>query len=200
MCWNRADTLRPEVVVNVANCWGPEICDMVGMKVPVAPMRRLAFYFEIRETLEPMPLTRHVSEVLSFRPEGRGYITGRTKYDEKLGFNWDLDHDFFEDEMWPLLAERCKAFEALKVQRSWTGHYDQNALDANMIIGPWIGGLDNFYIALGFSGHGLMHAPAVGRAMTELLLEGGYRTIDLTRFSYQRVIDAAPLSETGPIS
>jgi glycine/D-amino acid oxidase-like deaminating enzyme len=70
-------------------------------------------------------------------------------------------------------------------------------MDGNTIIGKWIGGLDNFYVATGFSGAGLQKGPAIGRAMTELLLDGGYRTIDLTRMSYQRVLDGEPLLETG---
>src|SRR5438046_1861527 len=61
-------------IVNAANCWGPELCGRLGMKVPVYPMRRLTFYFEIREKLEPMPLTRHISRNVSFRPQGAGYI------------------------------------------------------------------------------------------------------------------------------
>jgi glycine/D-amino acid oxidase-like deaminating enzyme len=66
--------LATESIVNAANCRGPDLCDKLGMKVPVAPMRRLTFYFEIREKLEPMLLTRHISRNVSFRPQGAGYI------------------------------------------------------------------------------------------------------------------------------
>ena len=69
--------------------------------------------------------------------------------------------------------------------------------DGNLIIGPWIGGLENFLIATGFSGHGLQHAPAVGRALAELILDGGFQTIDLGRFTYQRILDATPYPERG---
>jgi glycine/D-amino acid oxidase-like deaminating enzyme len=192
--------LAAGAVVNAANCWGPELCARLGMTVPVYPMRRLTFYFETREALEPMPLTRDLRSNVSFRPEGAGFISGKTKYDEPAGFNWDIDYGWFDDEIWPGLAHRVKAFESLKVQSAWAGHYDQNAFDNNMIIGPWQGGLANFYVALGFSGHGLQHAPATGRAMSELLLDGGYRTIDLARFSYQRIVDDRPLRETGPVA
>ena len=78
------------------------------------------------------------------------------------------------------------------------GLYDQNELDGNVIIGP-CGGFSNFHLLAGFSGHGLMHAPGCGRAMAELLLDGGYRTIDLTRFGWQRVADGAPYREEGII-
>jgi FAD-dependent oxidoreductase domain-containing protein 1 len=68
-----------------------------------------------------------------------------------------------------------------------------------MIFGRWIGGIANFYVAAGFSGHGLMHAPAVGRAMAELILDGSFQTIDLSRMGYQRVVDHAPYPEQGII-
>ena len=90
------------------------------------------------------------------------------------------------------------AFEALKVTGAWAGHYDQNSLDYNAIIGPWVGGLENFYIAFGFSGHGLQQAPGVGRGLSELLLHGRYQTLDLTRMGYQRVIDGMPLADDVP--
>ena len=89
------ERLATESVVNAANCWGPELCDKLGMKVPVAPMRRLTFYFEIREKLETMPLTRHISRNVSFRPQGAGYISGNTRYDEPPGFNWEIDYPVF---------------------------------------------------------------------------------------------------------
>ena len=192
------ERLAADKVVNAANCWGPALCEKLGMKVPVYPMRRLTFYFEIREKLEPLPLTRHISKDIGFRPQGAGYIGGKTKYDEPPGFNWDGDYEWFDEAIWPGLAERVPAFEALKVTSAWAGHYDQNSLDYNAIIGPWVGGLENFYIALGFSGHGLQQAPGVGRGLSELLLHGRYQTLDLTRMGYQRVIDGMPLADDVP--
>jgi glycine/D-amino acid oxidase-like deaminating enzyme len=192
------ERLAGELFVNAANCWGPELCEKLGMKVPVYPMHRLTFYFEIREKLEMMPLTRHISKNVSFRPQGAGYITGNTKYDVAPGFNWDVDYDYFDEAIWPGLAERVPAFEALKVSGAWAGHYDQNSFDNNAILGPWVGGLHNFHIALGFSGHGLMQAPAVGRGMSELLLHGSYRTLDLSRMGYRRILDNKPLLDEVP--
>jgi glycine/D-amino acid oxidase-like deaminating enzyme len=161
-------------------------------------MHRLTFYFEIREKLEMMPLTRHISRNVSFRPQGAGYISGNTRYDEPPGFKWDVDYSYFDEAIWPGLAERVPAFEALKVMGGWAGHYDQNSFDNNAILGPWPGRLDNFHIALGFSGHGLMQAPAVGRGLSELLLYGHYRTLDLSRLGYRRILDGAPLHDEVP--
>jgi glycine/D-amino acid oxidase-like deaminating enzyme len=99
--------------------------------------------------------------------------------------------------VWPACAARIPAFESLKLKREWAGLYDECELDGNMILGNWPGRLDNFYVACGFSGHGLMHAPAVGRALAELIVRGGYQTLDLSRLNYQRVLDDAPYRETG---
>ncbi|MDP6565942.1 MAG: FAD-binding oxidoreductase [Alphaproteobacteria bacterium] len=185
-----------DIVVNVAGAWGPEISAMVGMTVPVEPLSRETFYFEIRGDIETMPLTKDPGAV-TFRQEGGGFTSGLTDTDVPFGFDWEVDHDKFETVYWPVLAHRVPAFEALQVKRGWAGHYAYNRMDGNTIIGPWIGGLDNFYVATGFTGAGLQKGPAIGRAMTELLLDGGYQTIDLSRMSYQRVIDNEPLLETG---
>ena len=108
---------------------------LLDLTEPVlAPMRRLTFYFEIREKLEPMPLTRHISRNVSFRPQGAGYISGNTRYDEPPGFNWEIDYPYFDEAIWPGLAERVPAFEALKMTSAWAGHYDQNSFDNNAIL------------------------------------------------------------------
>ena len=185
-----------DVFVNAAGAWGPDICAMVDMNVPVKPLSRNTFYFEIRENLETMPLTKDPGGVV-FRQEGAGFTSGLTDTDLELGFNWEVDYDRFESYYWPTLAHRVPAFETLQMKRAWAGHYAFNYMDGNTIIGKWIGGLDNFYIATGFTGAGLQKGPAIGRAMAELLLNGRYQTIDLTRMSYQRVIDEKPLFEVG---
>ncbi|MFP6731876.1 MAG: FAD-binding oxidoreductase, partial [Alphaproteobacteria bacterium] len=183
-------------VVNAAGAWSGLVADMVGMTLPIVPSRRQVFFVEIREKLGPAPLVIDGTGVY-FRPEGRGYLTGWSNPNEPEGFHFEVDHDSFTNDIWPRLAARVPAFEALKVTQSWACHYDLNSLDENLIIGPWVGGCENFHLACGFSGHGLQQAPAVGRAMAELLLDGRFMTIDLSRMTYQRVIDNNPLYETG---
>jgi len=185
-----------EVFVNVAGAWGPELSASIGMKLPVEPLSRSTFYVETRAELENMPLTKDPSHV-SFRKEGAGFTIGLTDVDVPGGFDWEVKHHLFDDIMWPAVAHRVPKFESLKVMRSWSGHYAYNRMDGNTIIGDWPGGLGNYYFATGFSGAGLQKGPAIGRAMKELLLDGGYQTIDLSRLSYQRVLDDEPLLELG---
>ncbi len=105
-----------------------------------------------------------------------------------------MDYGFFEETVWPTLAHRVPAFEAIKLVRAWAGHYAYNTLDQNAILGPHPG-FANFYFANGFSGHGLQHSPAVGRGLSELIAFGEYRSLDLSRFGYARVAANAPIRE-----
>ena len=189
--------LKADIVLNAANCWAPEICAMVDMKVPIAPMRRQQFFFKIERPIEPIPVMRELSG-FALRPERDGYLVAVTKFKEARGFNWNLEHQLFEEELWPALAERSTAFEASRLQTGWVGHYDMCELDGNPIIGGFEGGVRGFYMAAGFSGHGLQHAPAVGRGLAELFTLGEYKSLDLSAFSYKRVLENRPLHDQGP--
>ena len=187
-------SLPVDTLVNVTNCWAPEVCAMVGMSVPIEPVRRQQFYFLAQQQIEPIPAMRHM-DGLAVRTHQDGYIVGATN--RQAGFDWELDHQVFEDVLWPQLAEQCAAFEAIKLKSGWLGHYDMNRLDGNPIIDRF-DEVPNFILAAGFSGHGLMHAPAVGRAVKELILDGGFRSIDLSRLGWRRVVDNRPLADDGP--
>lgn len=198
-----------DVVINATGAWAAGVCAMIGMPLPVSPMRRFEHYVEIAETLEPLPLIKDLDRLVC-RPEvskgGRGYSVGLVDGSEQRGFHFHVEPGYFERVVWPALAHRLPAFEALKLKSEWSGLYDENELDGNMILGNWPvadagaeGGAENFYVAAGFSGHGLMHAPAVGRALAELIVEGGYRTLDLARLDYRRVRTREALREEGII-
>ena len=190
------ESITCDFVINATGAWAAGVCALIGMPLPVAPMRRFEHYVEIAQTIEPLPLIKDLDRLV-VRPEGRGYAVGLVDGSERRGFNFDVDPGYFERVVWPALAHRLPAFEALKLKSEWSGLYDENELDGNMILGNWTGEVDNFYVAAGFSGHGLMHAPAVGRALAELILEGGYRTLDLARMDYRRVQANAALREVG---
>lgn len=182
--------------VIAAGAWSAEVAATVGMALPIAPMRRFEHYFTIRRTLEPLPFVKDLAR-LAFRPEGAGYTGTLVDTDEPRGFNFEVDHGNFERAVWPALAHRFPAFEATRCQRSWAGLYEQCDLDGNPVIGNWASRHPNLYVVAGFSGHGLMHAPAAGRGIAELILHGEYRSIDLTRLGYGRVERGQPYAEIG---
>ena len=139
---------------------------------------------------------RHL-DGLSFRRHSGVYLCGHTNFAEPTGFNWELQHGVFEQQLWPRLAEQCSAFETIRPRGGWVGHYDMNELDGNPVI-DWISAVPNMLLCAGFSGHGLQHAPAVGRAVTELIVDGGFRSIDLSRFSWRRILEGTPIPDDGP--
>ena len=184
------------VVVNAAGAWAGAVAALAGMALPIVPLRRQVFFFEVRGELGSLPLVIDHSGAY-FRPEGKGFLAGRSDPDEPPGFNFEVDHGYFNQVVWPLLAARVPAVEALKVGQAYACHYDNNQFDENVVIGPWVGGLEGFYVAGGLSGHGLQQAPAIGRAMAELLLDGRFVSLDLSRLGYRRIVENKPLLETG---
>jgi glycine/D-amino acid oxidase-like deaminating enzyme len=135
---------------------------------------------------------------VAFRSEGDRYlaVVAPPPEHDLPTREFDIDYELFDELIWPTLAERVPAFEAIKLASAYSCHYDFNTLDENLILGP-VPGLENFLVAAGFSGHGLMQSPAVGRALSELIQYAEYRTLDLSRFSYERVSTNTPLRETN---
>jgi len=186
-------------VVNSSGYWGREIAAMVGIDLPVRPRKRLVYVFDCREPLSRIPLTIEPNGVW-FRPEGASYICGVSpeESDDPDSTDFELDYRPYEDLIWPTIANRVPAFEAIKLTRAWVGHYDYNTLDQNAILGPHPE-IGNFYFCNGFSGHGLQQSPAVGRATAELITHGAYKSIDLTRFGFARILRNEPLREINVV-
>jgi glycine/D-amino acid oxidase-like deaminating enzyme len=114
--------------------------------------------------------------------------------EDPVGFDFSWDDKRFLEILWPELAKFVPAFDTLRLVRGWAGLYAVNSLDGNAILGEWPE-LKGFYLANGFSGHGLQQAPAVGRYLSELIT-GRSLSLDLSPFSPQRVLENKPLSET----
>jgi FAD-dependent oxidoreductase domain-containing protein 1 len=189
-------TVAATAYVNAAGVWAADLAASVGMPLPVEPMRRFEHYIETPVWLDGLPFVKDVAG-LAIRPEGAGLSVGLVDFDHPGGHDLAIDRGYFESTVWPALVGRIPALDRLRLRSTTVGLYDQNRLDGNPIVGNWPGRLDNFYVACGFSGHGLMHAPGVGRAIAELVVHGSYRTIDLSRLGYQRILDEQPYAERG---
>ncbi len=186
-------------LVNAAGPQAGEVAALVGLKLPVEPRKRCVFVVACRADLAGMPLMVDTTGVWA-RPEGNGFICGVSPPADAdpRAENFDVDYDLFETTVWPALAHRVPAMEALKLVRGWAGHYDFNALDQNAVIGPHPQ-VRNFIFANGFSGHGLQQAPAAGRAVAELIVHGRFVSLDLARFGYERIAAGRPLREANVI-
>ncbi|XP_063584342.1 FAD-dependent oxidoreductase domain-containing protein 1 isoform X8 [Pongo abelii] len=169
------------IVVNAAGAWSAQIAALAGIgegppgtlqgtKLPVEPRKRQC---------KPCP---HLS----------------LQQEEPDPANLEVDHDFFQDNVWPHLALRIPAFETLKVQSAWAGYYDYNTFDQNGVVGPHPL-VANMYFATGFSGHGLQQAPGVGRAVAEMILKGRFQTIDLSPFLFTRFYLGEKIQENNII-
>ncbi len=174
-------------LVDAAGPRAAEIAAMAGIDdCPVRSRKRMVFTFECARRIADCPLVVDPGG-LYFRPEGDKFVCGTSPAaaDDPDCHDFGIDPQLFEDVLWPALAHRVPAFDALREGTAWAGHYAVNVEDRNAIIGPHTE-VENFYFANGFSGHGLQQAPAVGRALSELITFGTFRTLDLSRLGYQR--------------
>jgi FAD-dependent oxidoreductase domain-containing protein 1 len=191
-----------DTLVNAGGAGAGALARMAGIALPVGPRKRYVYVIDCpaaSAALHKAPLTVDISGIY-FRPEGQQFICGLSpeEPDEPKEMDWDVDYSWFEERIWETLAARVPAFEAIKVVNAWVGHYDYNALDQNAVIGPHPQ-VSNFLFANGFSGHGLQQGPGAGNAIAELIIHGRYRTIDLARLGFERILRNAPLFERNVI-
>ena len=194
-------------VVNAAGTRGARIARMAGLDIPVEPRKRTLFVFDCERSPEGtarvnggcLPLMIDSSGVF-VRPEGRHFLAGAPPADDPEVDPDDFEPRWqeFEETIWPALAARSPAFEAIREVRRWAGHYDFNTFDQNAILGR-DAGLPWFVHASGFSGHGLQQSPAVGRGLAELIVHGGYRTLDLFDLGPERIRAGRPIIEKAVI-
>jgi FAD-dependent oxidoreductase domain-containing protein 1 len=190
------ETIAADWVVNAAGPASGRVASWLGIELPVAPRKRTVFHLKARLDGSAMPLLFD-GQGTWMRPEGDGFICGTVPHDGDPDATGDFEpeHAAFEQFLWPILAHRVPAFESLRLESAWAGHYEVNALDHNGVVGPH-DVLENFVFACGFSGHGVMHSPATGRGVAELIVHGGYRSLDLSPLGYDRVRDGRPVTET----
>lgn len=180
-------------VINAAGAGGREVAGMAGVDLPVRNVKQMVFAFESPFSCRDMPYT-FAPDRLFFRPEGGSYVAGLGISDYEEMTDAEVDYGLFEEAVWPKLAFRISGFEDARLRSAWAGHYDMSLFDHNAFVGT-VPGLRGFYLANGFSGHGLMHAPGIGRALSELIVYGAYRTLDLSELSVSRIRAGTPVRE-----
>lgn len=198
VCLKSGDKLLGEFFVNAAGPWAQSISQMIGMPLPVNPMRRFEHVFTADAAQADMPYVKDL-QGLAIRAAGDGFSGGLVDTRVARGFSQELDAAWFEQTVRPAVQWRFPGMGQLQLTRSWSGLYEQCDFDGNAIIGKWSGHRDNFIVAAGFSGHGLMHAPATGLAVAELIHKGRLETLDLSRFGYERIQRNQPYKERGII-
>ena len=191
--------LRCGALVNAAGPGAGRLARLAGAALPVAPRKRTTYVFSCRGDVSGAPLVIDATGV-AFRPEGENYLAivspPGDRDPEPAHDDLEPEYDLFEEVIWPALARRVPAFEAIKLVGAWAGHYDYNSFDQNAILGPHPG-IAGLYFCNGFSGHGLQQAPAAGRAIAELIVHGEYRSLDLSELSYDRIAEGRAVRETN---
>lgn len=192
--------LACDVAVNAAGPWAAAVAAMLGVDLPVRARRRCVFLIACRESLPRCPLVIDPSGVW-FRPDGPNFLCGISPAhgaEDPDDLPLEVDERLFDDAIWPVLAARVRAFERVKIIKSWAGYYEMNIIDHNGIVGPHPS-VANVFFANGFSGHGLQQSPAVGRGIAELIVEGGYRSLDLSPLAFARLVEGRRLVELNVI-
>ncbi len=177
-------SISTKTVVIAAGAQAGEVGKLAGLDIPVLPYRRMSFVTEPFPAVPArVPMTIEFSTGLYFHPESGGFLFGMSNPDEPSSFNRTVDDDW----MTRTVTELCRLapiFEDARVRRGWAGLYEITP-DDNPVLGV-VSGVDGVVVASGFSGHGYMQGPAIGRCIAEVILDGAATTVDISAFSPDR--------------
>lgn len=184
-------------VVNCAGAWAAEVAKLAGIDLPVEPLRRMLVPSEpFDEFPHTAPMIIDMSNGFHFRPEARGFLLAWNDPEETPGFKTDFDPGFVE-KILTRAADRVPCFASLPVnpKRAWAGLYEMTP-DHHPILGE-VSGVPGFFLANGFSGHGVMHAPATGKILSDLIMTGKTDLIDASLLSLKRFAEGRLIHETA---
>ena len=185
-------------VVNAAGAWAAQVAAMADMELPVQPLRRMLVPSEpFDEFPHTSPMVIDMSTGFHFRPEGRGFLLAWNDPEETPGYKSDFEPAFIE-KILVHAADRVPVFENLAInpKRAWAGLYEMSP-DHHAILGE-VAAVPGFYLANGFSGHGVMHAPTTGKILSDLILEGRTNVVsNVELLSFERFAKNELLHETA---
>ena len=175
--------ISTRVVMNAAGPWAGVVGRMAGVDIPITPLRRQMFTTTPLPEIPPdFPFVIDFAQSLYFHREGQGLLIGMSNLDEKPGFDQNVDPDF-ELVNLEAAAARLPLLEKAGLASHWAGLYEVTP-DAHPIFGGTP--VEGFYVCAGFSGHGFMHGPIAGKLMTEILLDGVPRSVDVSTLDLRR--------------
>jgi sarcosine oxidase, subunit beta len=197
----RVETSRGPIstrkLVNCAGAWAAQVATLVEIELPVQPLRRMLVPSEpFDEFPHSAPMIVDMSTGFHFRPEARGFLLAWNDPEETPGFKTDFDPAFIE-KILTRAADRVPCFANLPInpKRAWAGLYEMTP-DHHPILGE-APGVPGFFVANGFSGHGVMHAPATGKILSDLILMGKTDLIDASLLRLSRFAEGKLIHETA---
>lgn len=188
----KGDAFTGPVVVNAAGPWAQEVGKLAGIHLPVVPTSHNKYVCALTKKFNKrLPMVIFPNRACFMGESESKILCSLRKLEQEPGFIFEWDRDHFMNNVWPKLAERMPLFETLKLERGYAGLYEVTP-DECPILGehPEIKG---FYLANGFSGHGVMEAPAIGKLISELIRLGRYETVDAGDFSLDRFEKRKPI-------
>ncbi len=175
--------VRTGTVICAAGAWSRGCGDMVGLDLPITPLRRQILFTEAIDGLPPhLPMTIDFESSFYFHREGLGLLMGMSDPDEKPGFSVETTEDWIPDLM-EVVRRRSPQIAEVGIRGGWAGLYEMTP-DHNAIVGE-ASGVSRFLYATGFSGHGFLQGPAIGEILRDLVL-GRPTFADLTPLSVER--------------
>lgn len=161
--------IRTGTVVCAAGAWSRSCGEMVGVELPVTPLRRQVLFTEPIPELAPhLPMTIDFASSFYFHREGPGVLLGMSDPEEKPGFVTETSDDWIP-RLIEIASRRAPRIAEAGIRGGWAGLYEMTP-DHNAIIGE-AAGVSRFLYATGFSGHGFLQGPAVGEIVGDLVLE-----------------------------
>lgn len=183
-------------VIDAAGAWAPKLAAMAGIEVPIQPLRRQIFVTDGAPGLDhPIPLTIEFGSTLYMHRESGGILMGMADPDDAPAYRETLNWDFLATVVERAIA-RLPLLERTSVRSGWAGLYEDTP-DKHPILGP-ADAVEGFIVAAGFSGHGLMHAPAAGELIAELVC-GATPSLDITPLRLARFREGAAIREHNVI-
>lgn len=193
----RSGTVATRSVVNAAGAWSAAVAKLVNLDLPVEPLRRMLLPTEpFADFPHAAPMIIDMTNGFHFRPESLGFLLAWADPQESRTFNTNFDPGFVEKVL-TLAAERVPCFENLAInpKRGWAGLYEMTP-DHHPILGA-VPEVPGFFLANGFSGHGVMHAPATGKILSDLILKGTTDLIDASQLTLSRFAEDRMIHETA---
>ncbi len=188
-------TISGEHVVIAAGAWSGRLGERLGFEIPVTPVRRQCFVTEpLAGFPHPVPMTIDFGTGVYLHSESGGFLIGKADRDEAPGFNETVDWGFLE-RVAGLATSRVPALESARVKTAWAGLYEVTP-DNHPIIGP--AGEPGWWTACGYSGHGVMHAPATGQILAALIA-GRKPPLDVSCLRLSRFREGKAIVETNVI-
>jgi sarcosine oxidase subunit beta len=185
-------SLSTRAVVNAAGPWGGVVGGMAGVEIPIIALRRqIMTTTPLPEVPADFPFVLDFAQSLYFHREGEGILTGMSNPNEKPGFDQNIDENFEMVNLEAAIA-RMPCLEKAGQVSHWAGLYEVTP-DAHPIFGA--SPVEGFSVVAGYSGHGFMHGPVAGKLMAEFILDGKFKTVDVSMLDLARFKEGRPIRE-----